>query len=345
MKKLLSILLAGMMLAGCGQATDSGIAEEAAKGAEEIKEQVEESVKEEGLTAFFEKLQETAGENSEFKILTPSGAPALSLIPAMLGSDVTVVDGADALQAALVNPTPEYDMIVAPSNLGMKLAASGKSPYKMLGVLTWGNLYIVGEKGTSNDASTWENVASFGQESVTGKVFASVYGDDLNLDDVTWYNSTAEASAALIAGDAKVAMLAEPNATATIAKAKENGVELEIIDDIQARYAGATGLGFPQAALFVNEEVYNEKKDKIDGMFNLLTMFSSDIHKLSAEEIGQLVDLAGGAETFGVPNAQIVGKVWDRLNINVQKASDYEDRLQDFGTMFGIEDVSSAILK
>ena len=31
MKKLLSILLAGLMLAGCGQATDSGTAEEVAK--------------------------------------------------------------------------------------------------------------------------------------------------------------------------------------------------------------------------------------------------------------------------------------------------------------------------
>ena len=345
MKKLLSILLAGLMLAGCGQATDSGTAEEVAKEAEEIKEQVEESVSKEGLNAFFETLQENAGVTSQFKILTPSGAPALSMIPVMLGADVTVVDGADPLQAALVNPTPEYDMIVAPSNLGMKLASAGKTPYKMLGILTWGNLYIVGEKGTANDASTWENVASFGQESVTGKVFASVYGEDLNLDDVTWYNSTAEAAAALIAGDAKVAMLAEPNATATIAKAKENGVDLEIIDDVQARYAGATGLGFPQAALFVNEEVYNEKKVEIDGMFKLLTMFSTDIHNLSAEEIGQLVDLAGGAEKFGVPNSKIVGQVWDRLNINVVRASDYEDRLQDFGKLFGIEDVSSTILK
>ncbi len=345
MKKLISILLAGMMLAGCGQATDSGKAEEAVKEAEEIKEQVEEAVSGEGLTSFFETLQAGAEGNSDIKILSPSGAPALSLIPAMLGADVTIVDGADPLQAALVNPNPEYDIIVAPSNLGMKLAASGKSSYKMLGVLTWGNLYIVGEKGTSNDASTWENVASFGQDSVTGKVFASVYGEDLNLDDVTWYNSTAEAASALIAGDAKVAMLAEPNATATIAKAKENGIDLEILDDVQARYAGATGLGFPQAALFVNEETYKENKDQIDKMFDLLTMFSSDIHKLSAEEIGQLIDLAGGAEKFGVPNAQIVGKVWDRLNINVVKASDYEERLQDFGKLFGIEDVSGTILK
>ncbi len=350
MKKLLAGLLAGFMLAGCGSATAQDITssevlpEEAKEAIEEAAQVVEEAVSSidtEELTKTLEVLKGVG----ELKILAPSGAPALSLLPAQIaGLSIDFVDGADPLQAALVNPTPEYDIIVAPSNLGMKLAAAGKSTYKMLGVVTWGNLYIVAEKGTEADPSTWTNVASFGEQSVTGKVFTEAYGADLNMDEVTWYNSTAEASAALISGEAKVAMLAEPNATASIAKAKENGIELEIIDDVQARYSGETGKGFPQAALFVQADSYAEHKDEIDTVFSILSEFSSAVNEMDADSLAELIESAGGAETFGIPNSQIAAKVWDRLNINVAAASDHIEELSEFGKLFEIEDITAALL-
>ena len=347
MKKVLSMLLAGIMLAGCGAAT-SEEAPAPAESAEEVVEKVEEAVDtaKEAVPELESVISQAAslGADSGLKILSPSGAPALSLLPASAGGfSVDFVDGADPLQAALVNPEPEYDVIVAPSNLGMKLAESGKSPYKMLGIVTWGNLYIVGKKDTAADPATWTNVASFGEQSVTGKVFSQVYGDALNMDAVTWYNSTAEASAALISGAADVAMLAEPNATASIAKAKENGVELSIIDDVQA--AWGEGKGFPQAAVFVKEDSYAEKKEAIDSLFGVMSLFSQAANTADAELITTVIDNAGGAEKFGIPNSQIAGKVWQRLNINVVPAKDYVEDLKTFGAMFDISDVESVIVK
>ena len=343
MKKLLSILLAGVMLAGCGTDTSEAIPEvtalpeEAAQAVEQATEEISGGI--EDITAQAQEL----GENVELKILSPSGAPALSLIPAVLGGvTVDFVDGADPLQAALVNPTPEYDIIVAPSNLGMKLAEGGKSPYKMLGIVTWGNLYMVAKKGTSFDPSTWTKVAAFGEQSVTGKVFSEVYGNSLNMDEVTWYNSTAEAAAALLSGEADVAMLAEPNATASIGKAKENGLDLEIIANVQE--AWAEGNGFPQAALFVREDAYTEKKADIDAVFALMQVFSLSAGELGEEAIAQAIESAGGAELFGIPNAQIAAKVWKRLNINVTPAKDHIEDLKTFGAMFGISDVEPLII-
>ena len=334
MKKLITGLLAGLLLVGCGTATSTQAPEVTQENVEEVVQQIDDQTQD--LLA----QAQAQAEAFDIKILSPNGAPALAVLPAAVGGKVDFVDGADALQAAFVNPDGDYDLIVAPSNLGLKLASAGKTAYKMLGVVTWGNLYIVAKAGTDKDPSTWENVAAFGEQSVTGIVFNTVYGDKIDSSKITWYNSTAEASAALIEGKADVAMLAEPNATATIAKAKENGLELEIIDDVQSAYGEG---GFPQAALFVKEDSYANKKETIDAVFTMMNAFSSLETPLSADQLQGMIDAAGGAEAMGVPAAQMIEKVWPRLNINVVKASEHKADLEKFAGLFGIEDISAAL--
>jgi len=334
MKKLITGLLAGLLLVGCGTATSTQAPEVTQENVEEVVQQIDDQTQD--LLA----QAQAQAEAFDIKILSPNGAPALAVLPAAVGGKVDFVDGADALQAAFVNPDGDYDLIVAPSNLGLKLASAGKTAYKMLGVVTWGNLYIVAKAGTDKDPSTWENVAAFGEQSVTGIVFNTVYGDKIDSSKITWYNSTAEASAALIEGKADVAMLAEPNATATIAKAKENGLELEIIDDVQSAYGEG---GFPQAALFVKEDSYANKKETIDAVFTMMNAFSSLETPLTADQLQGMIDAAGGAEAMGVPAAQMIEKVWPRLNINVVKASEHKADLEKFAGLFGIEDISAAL--
>ena len=255
-----------------------------------------------------------------------------------------IVDGADPLQAAFVNPEPQYDLIIAPSNLGMKLASAGKTTYKLLGIVTWGNLYIVAKDGIELDPSSWEKIASFGEQSVTGIVFNDVFGEELSEDQIIWYNSTAEASAALLSDEVDVAMLAEPNVTASIAKAKQNDVTLNIIGDLQQLYAGASGLGFPQAAIYVQEDVYAEKTEQVDALFETMSSFSNEASSMDAAVLELLIDTTGGAERFGVPSSTIVSKAWNRMNIHVEPAGSHLDDLEQFGTLFGIDDISNALL-
>lgn len=72
----------------------------------------------------------------------------------------------------------------------------------------------------------------------------------------TWYNAVSDAQQALLAGKADMALLAQPAAAATIAKAKENGTDLKVIANLQELWTAKQGddeTGYPQAAVFVKK--------------------------------------------------------------------------------------------
>ena len=184
MKKILSASLALLLAAGCAGSTPA----ESDQQAETV-------------------------EAENLKVLSPSGAPSLSLLPILKGgkNTVDIVEGSDPLQAAFVNPNAEYDVIIAPSNLGVKLAAAGKTDYRLLDVVTWGNLYII---GTDESALTeGHTVAAFGEQAVPGLVFKHLF-NDLGADVNFSFQTGQETMAALLSGNADAALIAEPAATA-----------------------------------------------------------------------------------------------------------------------------------
>ena len=330
MRKFLVALLALLMVAGCSTPAEEETVEVTEENAEEVAEELVEEI-----------AEDTGAEvlvTEGLSILTPTGAPAVAMIPAMLEESYTVatVDGTEVLQAAFVNPEPEYDVIVAPSNLGGKLASAGKTTYKMLAVVTWGNLYIVGSD--ENALSGEGELALFGETAVPGLVFEKVLGETTTMNK-TYYNAVTDAQAALLSDKADAALLAEPAATATIGKAKEAGKELKIIANLQEVWGG----GYPQAALFVNAEDYAANPEKYDTLVDLMNAY---IAGYNAEDTSALeADIESiGVETLGVPAAAIVGKTYKRLGINeVTYAKDVKDQLAEFLGLFGVEGVDNIV--
>ena len=271
-------------------------------------------------------------EPQALKIIAPTGAPALSLINYVekFGSDtVSTSQGADALQAALVNKAHEYDAIIAPVNLGVKLASSGNSDYKLLGVVTWGNLYLV-----RNDdlAESDKEVAFFGESAVPGKVVGAL---DLSFTQpVKWYAAVGDVSAALLAGDASYGLLAEPVLTATLAKASSSNISLSVTDDLQKLFAEKYGTdGYPQAALFVSPEALENKKIDVEELVSLISA-------LKAEDVDKIT----GQESFyGIPSAAVVKKAFNGMNVRYTKAADCTKDLAAFLKLFGIQDFEGVI--
>lgn len=284
----------------------------------------------------------TSKSADEMKILTPNGAPALSLVgvyeDVTKNGKINIVEGSDLVSSELMKADSEYDAIVAPINLGCQLLAKGKTDYKLAGVLTWGNLYLVENEGVQNN-----ELAAFGEQAVPGMIFKLVKdsNDVMKNAKVTYYNAVSDVQAQVLAEKVQYALMAEPAATATIAKAKQNGKTIKNIASLQELYQKQTNskqAGYPQAAIFVkNKEDVKELLVKLDEFTN----------KDAVKEDNNIEELVNkiGAETFGVPNAAIAAKTWKNQNIHYQEATAVKDDIQSILKTFHIEYSDDMLVK
>ena len=268
------------------------------------------------------------------KVLAPLGAPSVSLLGLYGDENVTIdtVDGASVLSAELTKEDSEYDMIVAPINLGATMIEKGKSDYLLDSVVTWGNLYLVGSD--ANALHEEGMFAAFGEKAVPQKVLMA----SMDLSEVTptiaYFASVNEVQQQLLSGKASVALMAEPAATATIAKAKEKGISLSVLKDLQKEYQmkhNTPTYGYPQAAIFV-------KKDAVDKVAPYLETAKTFVNDTAVHEEGAIakaVETATPAK-LGVPNAKIIEKTWKRQNINFVKANTVKDDINAFLKQFNI---------
>ena len=275
-------------------------------------------------------------EADPIKVLTPLGAPSLSMLGLYGDDKVTLetVDGSDTLQAELAKTDGDYDMIVAPINLGAKLITNGKSGYTLSHVVTWGNLYIVGtEEAVLQDQDSV--FAAFGEKAVPQIVLKSSIDMSSIKADVQYFNSVNDVQAQLMSGKAAAGLMAEPAATATIAKAKEKGMDLKIIMNLQEAYKTKNKLettGYPQAALFVKKG----SEDKVAGYIETASKFANETAIADSAEITKQIEIAS-VEKLGIPNAEIAVKTWERQNIHIKKAIDVKTDVETFLKQFKIE--------
>lgn len=272
-------------------------------------------------------------DQAPVNVLVPQGATAMALLP-LYGTQTTVetVAGTDLISAELVKADSKYDIIVAPVNLGAKLLEKGNTDYYIDSILTWGNLYTVGNEAGGT-------FAAFGEEAVPGKILSIT----MPGTEAVFYNSAQDVQAQLLSGKAAGGMLAEPAATATIAKAKEQGIELKVIDDLQEIYKQtypSEHNGYPQAAIFVKKG----SEDKVKDVLSSIETFDNETAIQTPDEITSIIDGQNLVETIGVPSSAIAQKTWTRQNIKFVKASEVQQELANFLKLFNITFDESMIL-
>ena len=269
-------------------------------------------------------------------LLAPKGAPGLSLLgyADTYGDEkITLVDGTDVISAALLNPNPEYDVIIAPINLGALTITKG-SDYRLLGVITWGNLYLVGNTKLIDSELP---LAMFGEGAVPQKVVENAIDLSTLNKDIQYFNSVADVQVALLTEKAAYGLLAEPLLTATLAKASQSGIDLEVIYDIQAEYNIKNNTtGYPQAAVFVLNSVYQDSQTAVDDLVTHLSAFN-------AETVTNL--LSGQEEMYGVPPLAIITQAFDNMNIEYHSATDVQNEITVFLKLFNIDNIDELLVK
>ena len=268
-----------------------------------------------------------------FTWLSPKGAPSVSLIPVLKDNidSVELVDGTDVLSAALIQGSKE--VIVAPINLGAKLIQSGDANYKLLAVVTWGNLYIVKDEAVPFTDNM--DLAMFGSKAVPELVLNHVADTFSFTFTKVPFNAVADVKGQLVAKAYAMGLLAEPVASATIAAAKAQGITLSVVADLQDAWKTKTGLdNYPQAAIFVKSDLSDAQikqvKDRIKAMADYIASVEADKTLVEAD-ITALTP-----EALGVPSAALIKVTWDKLNVDVQYASEKKAEINAFLNLFSL---------
>ena len=206
----------------------------------------------------------TKKDDKVYKVIMPSGTPLIALGNLLDDEnfDIEIVNGSDPLQAAFVSG--EYDIIIAPFNLGAKLYLAGKSSYLLDAVITTNNTYLI-SKNEYKSLGEIKNksVLAYGAGSMPF-VGVKALSDNKELAlEINQQNlGVGDVAASFLAQKETydLYMMAEPNLT--VLKSK---TELYYID-----VAKELGTTLVQACIFVKPEssvssvVLNKIKDNID---------------------------------------------------------------------------------
>lgn len=220
----------------------------------------------------------------DYTLLVPTGAPT-ALVVDMLDKEntsITVVNGVDPLMSEFLNPAQTMDFIIAPIINVSKLQMENKTSYKLVGIMSWGNLVILGQPNTDLNAAKMAVFAPMGVPGVITKHLLEKEGLSPELSNVP---TMADAMSLYLGGHVDAVLMAYPLAQNLIDQHSAT-----ILMDVQATYEKHTGLSnYPQAGLYVSEAFYHEHKKEVTSMMNQL-IETHDKNRLTPERLNQLSD-------------------------------------------------------
>ena len=203
---------------------------------------------------------------ASWKYYVPVQAPAVAM------AEFAQYDGFETTTQPNTIPSlmaaAQYDVVVAPTNVGVNAIKNGHAPYKILATITFGNFFVAAT-GNDNDEvmDADDYIVSFQQNGIPDKIFHYVYGTGLDSAIKYYAANSLAAQTCLETGvnaadsNAKVdyVVIAEPSLTAAM-KVNSNAY---IYDDLQSKYEGKSGGAMiTQASVFVKNTL--KAKERIE---------------------------------------------------------------------------------
>ena len=268
-------------------------------------------------------------EKETLKLVAPSGAPALSNVKLFYDSkndDNFNLDGykfsyelvgASSLPGEFTNK--EADFIVAPINVGVKLA---KTDYKYVANVTEGNIYFVSKtEFTLNDLST-RKLAMFGEGTINEVVVKAVLKENnIEPSNLEFIGADTQATnqALVSASDDTIYLVAEPFLSASRAKLQTQGVTLYEMS-VKDLFKDAYDLTFLQAGVFAKSSLSIEVIDRYLVLLEESVNFVNN-NKEEASEYATALEL-------GLPAKEVLVKAIPGASIHYLTAKDAKDSLE-----------------
>ena len=229
----------------------------------------------------------------------------------------------------------DADFIIAPTNAGV-MQSVNTGAYYLLGVTSWGNLYLVSTNDSYKTLDESADVAAFlaqfagnsistiGANQVTDKSLNYLLG----LASVTCTVASAQTASViqndLISGAIDAAVLGEPAVTGTKALLAKNGVSnYRILGSISAVWQALTELEYPQASVFVKKSVADANPSAITAFTTALTASIDYLNAsaANAEELGAYME----SREDNSLKAAIIKQCYLRTAQNYRSAADSKD--------------------
>lgn len=250
-------------------------------------------------------------EKQEISLIAPTGTPTLILsqsIEEYEKVDAEIVSGPNALAAEFAKG--EKDIIVAPINLGAKLAASSDDfKYVMFHTLVWCNYYVVSTTPISSfEELDGKDVTLFGQNSTPDIVFRSLMAHYQINPNLTYMSSVADANKMLVSKQADIIVSAEPALSAILAKGDFHVYSLA---EEWTKVAEFDGADIPQAAIFVNKESIEKTKQ-------FLNIVERNVKKVESNK-EDVVAAAKRVDKLLAPTEEVLVSAITRCNFKINE--------------------------
>ena len=271
---------------------------------------------------------------NEVTIITPYGTPYLAL-GGLLNEDnvkIDAVNGADGLKTALVKG--EYDVVVAPINLGAQLFNKGNSKYVIEAVITMNNAYIVTDSSNKLDSIkdlVGQKVLAFGQTGIPGSVLKTLYTKNkLDQSLINFSQASSSAVYSLFAGgssDAKYALMSEPEISKLVLNDKKEVKSLDLTDEL--------GVDVPQACIYINPN--SQKQDDINGLLKIIQNNIKSLNKNPSKYADEVISLD---RTFEAMTKEVIVRSIPLTNIVYKEADNFKTEINNILSILGVPNPS-----
>lgn len=270
-----------------------------------------------------EEKEDKLSLENEVKILVPNGIPYIAL-GSLVGEEKVTIENksADNLTAGLLSN--DYDIIVAPLNMGVKLYNAGNSTYRLAAVLTQANTYIVSRKATAlTSLSDLNNkkVIAFGKTSVPGILFEYALKEANVTPSEIKYEAGVDVAMSLFvaSNDYDYLLVSEPYLTNL---EKKQNVEINILNLENAVFDNTDISNIYQASIFV--------KERTDDVNKVLEKIEKDVKEINENTTEFVESIIEKDEFFSKQGKENLISSLPRSSITYIKASEEKANIEAF---------------